>query len=146
MNKANENYNWWKDPKNQSAVDLPISIIQSEDCWTVSIRDDQEKYLGKSVKVCCSGSSKEQAVERLFEVIRIIHRLSEEKRLNYQRWVPFRRGDWSKTGGMWFVIFGIRFYFRYGRDMKFGWFIPFTRLNISVSSEWKIYREWKKSK
>ena len=55
-------------------------------------------------------------------------------------------GNWKHTGGGWFVIFGLHFYFRYGKGMKGGKYIPFTKLNISFHSEWAMYKKWKLSK
>lgn len=75
--------------------------------------------------------------------IRMTHDYSEECRLNYQRFVPFRKGDWKHTGWKWLALFGIHIHFRYGKGMKGGWYLPLTKLNISISNEWIIYQKFK---
>jgi len=155
------NYNWWEDPKNKEEIDkiswwnheersklvnLPIGLIEDGEYWIASTNDKTEEFLGKQLTGCGQGKTKEEAIKRLFDIIRWTHEYSEECRLNYQRWVPFRKGPWGKIGGNWFAIFGIHIYFRYGKRNKGGWFIPFTKLNISISSDWKIYRNYKTEK
>lgn len=153
-------YNWWEDPKNKEEVEklswwnhpenkenfsLPISITNSDNIWVATLNDETEKYLGKELSGCAQGETKQDAIEKMFMLIRMSHNYSEECRLRYQRWVPFRKGNWKHSGGKWFTIFGISTYFRYGKGMKGGWYVPFTKLNIRISSEWSIYRNWKKN-
>ncbi len=160
------NYNWWDDPKNKEEIEriswwdheqnkeiasLPIAIIQSQEgkegidgVWIASTNTETEKFLGNGLTGCAQGKTKEEAIKKLFYIIKITHKYSEECRLNYQRWVPFRKGDWSQRGGRWIVIFGIHIYFRWGKQNKHGWFIPFTPLNIIINSEWVTYKNWMK--
>lgn len=151
--------NWWDDPKNKEEVEriswwnhvenketfpLPISVICSDNHWTVTCNSDTEKLLGDKLHVVASGDTKEKAIRAMFQILKWTHEYSEECRLNYQRFVPLRIGDWKHTGGKWFTIFGINFYFRYGKGMKGGYYIPFTKQNISIRSDWTIYKNWKK--
>lgn len=154
-----QSYNWWKDHKNKEQVEklswwnheqnkdftnFPISIIKDDNgMFTVSTNEDTEKLIGITLHGVCSAKTKEDAIKQMFIIIKLTHDYSEDRRLSYQRWVPFRKGPWGHTGGNWFNIFGINVYFRYGRGMKGGWYIPFTKLNISISSDWKIYRNYK---
>lgn len=49
----------------------------------------------------------------------------------------FTRGSWRRRGSYWFTVLGICFNFRYGNNMIGGWYVPFTKLNISIFSYWK---------
>ena len=153
-----EAYNWWTDPKNKEEVyrhswwahpenkttfALPISVIKEGEMWVATTNKETEMYLGDRLHGCAQGETYKEAITHMFEIIRMSHEYSEECRLNYQRWVPFRKGDWKHTGGRWFVVFGHQIYFRYGTGMQGGWYIPFTKLNISYSSEWTGYKKWK---
>lgn len=151
-------YNWWEDPKNKEEVEriswwnhpenkeyfrLPISVIRTDNVWVATCNDDTKVFLGEHLHGCAQGDTKEEAIQRMFELIQLAHNYSEECRRKYQRWVPFRKGAWNRTGGTWFVIFGIHFYFRRGKGMKGGRYIPFTKLNLSIYSEWAMYKRWK---
>ena len=93
---------------------------------------------------CAQGKTKNEAIKEMFAMIKIAHFYSEDCRFNYQRFVPFRKGDWKHTGGRWFAIFGIHIYFRFGKGMKGGWYFPLTKLNVSISNDWTTYRKWKR--
>ncbi len=153
-----DNYNWWTDPKNKKEVErlswwnhpenkemfqLPISVIESDGVWVATCNDETDKFLGEKLHGGAQGKTKEEAIDKMFHIIRITHDFSEEEKLNYQRFVPFRKGDWKMIGGKWFNIFGIGFYFRVGKNMKHGKYIPFTNVNVRISSDWKSYRIYK---
>ena len=157
---SKKNYNWWEDPKNKEEVErlswwnheknketfsFPISVVKDGDCWVATCNDETKKLLGDRLHGCAQGKTKEEAIAEMFMMIRMSHNYSEECRLNYQRWVPFRKGDWKHIGGSWLIIFGIHINFRYGKGMKGGKYIPFTKLNISIYSEWITYRNWKRN-
>lgn len=146
------NYNWWKDPKNKEEVEklswwnhdenieiinFPIAVIKEGEYWTASTNNLTSKLLGDKLTGCASAKTKEEAIQRMFNIVRITHEYSEECRLSYQRWVPFRNGPWGQIGGNWIIIFGILIYFRYGKKMKGGWYLPLTKLNISITNEWR---------
>lgn len=150
-----ENYNWWDDPKNKEQIEkiswwnheenqdffmLPLSVTESEGCWVACCNEETEKLLGKGLHAVAQGTTKEDAILKMFRLVKMLHEHSEDCRLNYQRWVPFRKGTWKHIGGKWFTVFGLHFYFRHGKNMKRGRYIPFTDLNISTSNEWKIYK------
>jgi len=159
-----EEYNWWTDPKNAEEVKriswwdwpeskysfpFPLAVI-SEDTsdgkvWVVTGTSETEKLIGK-ISGSAQGDTREEAIEKYFKLIKWQYEYLIEKRLDYERWVPLIIGPWKHTGGKWLSIFGIDIYFRYGKNMKYGWYIPFTKLNISIHSQWKTYRNWIKNK
>lgn len=160
--KKDKNYSWWTDPKNKKEVDkiswwnhpknqvfinFPIALINDGKYWVASTRTDKSgKFLGEDLTGVSQGKTRKEAIEKLFLMIRYAHSYSEDCRLSYQRWVPFRKDSWGKIGGNWFSIFGFHIYFRYGKGNKEGWFVPFTKLNISFSSDWTVYKRYKEKK
>jgi len=155
---SKEKYNWWTDPKNKEYIDklswwsheenkqmipFPVSIKNDGNVWVATCNDETKKLLGENLYGCAQGKTKEEAIQKMFILIKMAHDYSEGCRLSYQRWVPFRKGDWKHTGGKWLIIFGIQVYFRYGNGMKGGWYVPFTKLNIYFSNEWIAYKKYK---
>jgi hypothetical protein len=137
---------WWEDEKNKHDFEFPVSVVNESGVWVATCNENTKVLLGDKVHACAQGNTKDEAIRKMFSMIRFMHEYSDECRMNYQRFVPFRKGDWSQTGGKWFVIFGINFYFRYGSKMKHGWYFPFTKLNISINNEWVEYSRLKKNK
>lgn len=136
---------WWEHPENKTFLQIPISIIEKDGYCVIAANKDTEKMCGDLFSgINASGQSREETLNSFFELIRVSQRWEIDRRLSYERWVPFRRGSWNRRASFWFVIFGINFYFRYGKHMKGGWYIPFTKLNISVTNLWKTYNRWKK--
>lgn len=146
MKIEKENIQWWNDSKNKEFFNLPISIIKNDEWYIAAINDDTKSILGDNINACAQGKTKEEAVQKMFQIIRLSLNYNVECKLNYQRFVPFRKGNWKYNGGKWFIIFGINFYFRYGNNMKGGKYIPFTKLNISISNLWKTYKNYKINK
>lgn len=134
---------WWNNPANKENYEFPISVIKSDNCWVATCNDDTKKLLGDRLHAVAQGKTKEEAISKLFVLLRLTHNYSEQCRLNYQRFVPFRKGNWGQVGGTWFTVFGLHVYFRRGKGMKGGFYIPFTKLNISFSNEWKLYSRFK---
>lgn len=131
---------WWEHPENKTFLQIPISIIEKDGYCVIAPNKDTEKMCGDFFNgINASGRSREETLNSFFELIRVSKRWEIDRRLSYERWVPFRR-----MANHWFAIFGITFYFRYGKNMKRGWYIPFTKLNISVTNLWKTYNKWKK--
>ncbi len=141
-----EDFNWWDKPENKETFDLPISVIHSDGYWVAAFTKETQLLLGEQMNQCAQAETKEEAIKQLFVIAKSTSEYDEECRLNYQRWVPFRKGDWKHIGGKWIIIFGIHIYFRYGKGMKGGAYIPFTQLNVSVSSEWSLYKKYKAKK
>lgn len=137
---------WWNHPENKKFFSLPVSVVKDGKWYVASTNSETEKYLGQDLTGCAQGKTEEEALNRLFQVIKWCHEHSEESRLRYGRWVPLKIGPWGHTGGNWFAFFGLNVYFRYGKNMKGGFYIPLTKLNISFTNEWTTYRNWKKER
>ena len=136
---------WWEHPENKTFLQIPISIIEKDGYCVIAANKDTEKMCGDLfIGINASGQSREETLNSFFELIRVSKRWEIDRRLSCERWVPFRRGSWNRIASHWFTIFGINFYFRWGKNMKEGWYIPFTKLNISVTNLWKTYNRWKK--
>lgn len=156
-----ETYNWWTDPKNaeqvkriswwdhpenKTTIDFPLAIVEDHGHWVVAGSEETKQLIGEDLCHCGSGESKEDAIRNFFALTRLSIDFERERAMRYQCWVPFRKGPWSHKGGRWLAVFGIHFNFRYGKNMKHGWYIPFTKLNISVRNEWMTYKRWRQSK
>lgn len=137
----NSNYDWWEDKENKETFPLPISVVKSGNIWTATFNKETEKWLPKGFHSCSQGDTKKEAINEMFKTVSFIYDYLEKCNLKYQRWVPFRHGNWKQTGGTWFAVFGFNFYFRNGKGMKYGWYIPLTKLNISIQNEWNVYRK-----
>lgn len=137
---------WWDHPENQTFIKIPIAIIKDEDRYIASLSDDKNQYFGEHVHACVSAKSREEAEEKLLEMARFMVEFYRDRELSYQRWVPFRKGPWKSIGCKWFSIFGFHVYFRYGKGMKGGNYVPFTKLNITFSSDWSVYKKYKTKK
>lgn len=145
---SNEHYKWWEDEKNQIKIDFPISLTSGEHrgvmYFVATTNEHTKKYLGELCQGAGQGNTKEEAINELFSSLRVLHQFNMDRMLNYERWVPFRIGNWLHIGGTWFAIYGFKFYFRYGSGMKGGRYIPFTKLNISITNLWIVYKKWKR--
>ncbi len=137
-----ERISWWRDPKNKEFFGLPISVMKDGEHWIASLNEETEKYLGKDLHGIGQAKTKEGAINDMFMMIRISHDYFKTNMLNYERWVPFRKGAWSRCGGKWIAIFGIMVSFRYGDRMQGGWYVPFTKLNIRIVNHWGAYRQY----
>ena len=155
--KKTKNYNWWQDPanwkevqelswwehnENKITVPFPLSAIQNPDgSWTVSGNRKTEKLVGDTgLSQVATSYTKEDAIEEYFKLMKFVYETTKEDADRYERWVPFLKGPWSSIGGKWFQVFGIMIYFRTGKNMKGGWYVPFTNLNITITNKWKSYQ------
>lgn len=128
---------WWNDSKYKMTIPLSISIIQDEYGFTASFNSETKLYLGYHLDFCSFAETENEAIYQLFEQFRFhVHYLTNCE-LKYQRNTLFIKGDWSKVGGSWFTIFGIGLYFRYGKGMKGGVYIPLTKMNVSLINKWR---------
>lgn len=117
-------------------LQIPIGIESYDDgivLFSVEQTDDIIGNLGIVIQEDTLNKAKAQALDILKYHIKYLEKRSNELDL----WKPFQKGQWSHIGGTWFTVFGIHVYFRYGDGMKGGWYIPFTRLNITVNNYWK---------
>lgn len=85
-----------------------------------------------------TGKSLEEATKQFWISYKVIHEYYKERSNELDKWKPFQKGPWGKTGGNWFTIFGFHFYFRYGKGMQGGGrYVPFTKLNVMINSSWR---------
>lgn len=143
FNSIERAINWWEKPENKTTIEIPVSMIQEADgSWVIGSNKETEDLLGNHLSsIVDSGKTREIAIKKFFEVMRFLHEYSVDRKMSYSRWVPLKVGPWKK-GGRWVEIFGIMISFRYGDSMKGGWYVPFTKLNISVYNGWVNYRKF----
>ncbi|HRG39269.1 MAG TPA: hypothetical protein PK289_12130 [Bacteroidia bacterium] len=131
---------WWLDGKNQTTVELPIACIEKNGVFIVTTTEETKKYIGDYIHGDGFGTTREEAIDMMFEGMRAVIDFDRRCRLSYMRFVPFLKGDLQSIGGTWFTIFGLQFYFRYGKGMKKGFYLPFTKLNIRFTNYWRVYK------
>lgn len=90
-----------------------------------------------NLPILTQGETKEEAIRKFWIIANIHLDYLNERKHQADKWEPLRIGPWKSKGGRWFTIFGQHFSFRYGKQNKGGWFVPFTKLNISYYNEWK---------
>lgn len=99
---------WWEHPENKITIELPVSIIQDGDYWCIGSNRETEELIGENLSsISATGHTKEEAVARFFWLLKASYSIEQKGRIKYQRWVPFRKGDWGHVGGKWFVVFGL---------------------------------------
>ena len=86
--------------------------------------------------IAVQGKSYKEAENRFWKMALDIYKHHESRSQELNRWKWFQKGNWKSIGGTWFTVFGIMVYFRYGKPMIDGWYIPFTNLNIRISNYW----------
>lgn len=130
-------------------AEIPINIVKDEyNTYIAWFNEEAYKFLPERLCKGCveSDISEDLTIKNLFLSLKILYDYKEDCALRYQRLVPFICGDWKFSGGWWFTVFGLSFYFRYGKQNKGGFFIPFTKLNIQITNYWKIYKKYKDEK
>ncbi len=111
------------------------SIENGKEYYVIVSTEESEDILQNPIVV--QGHTLEDAKKKFWRSVRSINKYHTRKANLYDLWRPLVLGPLGKTGGNWFSIFGIHVYFRYGKGMKGGKYIPLTKLNISVSNQWK---------
>lgn len=127
--------------KEHITLHIPALLIREENCFVVVATDEGEAMLGQPAY--SQGSTREEAEKEFWAMLRIMNEFHEERSRELDCWKPFQKGNWGHIGGTWFTIYGFHFYFRRGRGMQGGWYVPGTKLNISISNYWK-HRKIKK--
>lgn len=118
-----------------STIGLPIVVVKEEDTYCIAATDEAEAMIGQSAY--SQGKTREEAEKDFWNMIKMLHQYHEERSRELDLWKPFQKGDWGHIGGTWFTIFGFHVYFRSGQGMKGGWYVPGTKLNISISNYWR---------
>lgn len=116
-------------------ISIPVEMIQEGETVFISTTEEAEKILGFSSYG--DGKTKEEAEKQFWSMIRFMNEYYKERSDKLDCWKPFQKGDWKHIGGTWFIIFGIHVYFRTGKGMKGGRYIPFTNLNIMINNHWR---------
>lgn len=119
-------------------IKIPITLIKinGSDEVLLSFSDKKEYFINESIYG--TGKNVEEAEKMFLEMAQFNAKfyLSEHNKLN--KLAIFMKGPWSHIGGRWFTILGINVNFRYGKNMKHGFYIPFTKLNINITNAWLI--------
>lgn len=123
----------------KSEITLPIDLIIEDGVFIISTTTGSENLFG--APIIAQGKTREEADKRFWELVRFVSDYNRERSLALDRWKPLSVGPWKHTAGKWFIVFGFGFYFRMGKHMKHGWFIPFTNLNIMFTNHWKKHKE-----
>ena len=128
---------WWEHPENKTTIELPVSMIWDGKYWSIAGNSETERLFGKGLIQGACGKTKEKAIKEFFTLIKIVFEDYKNSSDKYEKWVPFIKGPWKHIGDQWFQVFGIHVYFRIGKGMQGGWYVPFTKLNISTNNLWR---------
>lgn len=137
-----ETYNKYFADAERITIGLPAILVKENDTYFITTTDEGEDILGQSPYG--QGKTREEAEEEFWKMVKFMIEYHEKRSRALNLWKPFQKGDWSHIGGSWFTIFGINVYFRYGKGMQGGWYIPWTKMNISVNNYWSVYKKTKK--
>lgn len=116
------------------SVPLEVEIITSEEGVCISTTDKSYDIIGFHIVV--QENTLEAATEHFWKSAKIASSYHQKRSKELNKWKPFQKGEWKSTAGSWFIVYGFKFYFRYGADMKGGWYIPLTKMNITITNLW----------
>ncbi len=122
-------------------LEIPVGMIEGDGGFVIFNTKETDQILGK-VSIVIQEESLEEA-KRVYLILLKSHiEWAEDRSRQLDKWKPFQKsGKNTMTRSFWFMIFGMHFYFRRGKGMKGGWYIPFTNLNISFHNYWIPYRK-----
>ncbi len=120
--------------KEITQLTIPVEIIQDGEYCVLATNDESEKILGQPIVV--QGNTFEQAEKEFWISVKCINQYHSDRSRELDKWKFFQKGPWNEIGGTWFTLLGININFRHGEGMNGGWYIPFTKLNISVHNYW----------
>lgn len=126
--------------KTKTNAYLPIQMEEVEYGFIATPSEETLKYL-PDIPLVGAGVTKEAAMEDMFFSLNVLFQYHEEKHLAYERMIPLVIGP---KGSRWIMIFGFFISIRYGKQNKGGWFIPFTKVNISIQNRWTQFRSYLK--
>lgn len=115
---------------------IPVLILREKD-QSVSIVSYSETDRMLPNSPSGHGKSLEEATLNFWLSHNIQQEYIENMAKKAYKWVPIRIVPWKQIGGQWLSIYGFRFYFRYGKGMRGGRYVPFTLFNITFSNYWK---------
>jgi hypothetical protein len=138
MSDKNKWIGWGYKPE-PIKLTIDAILIRDVDGFFITSNDEGEKIFGNAYG---QGKTIEEAEKEFWNMVKFINDYNEERSREFDKWGLFQKGDWKHIGGTWFTLLGINVYFRTGKGMKGGWYVPFTKLNISIHNHW-IKRELK---
>jgi hypothetical protein len=121
-------------------IEIPVNYVIDQDGICLFGTEETDNILGTKIGIVVQESTLQEAKDMYLSILKYHLTYLEERSKKLDNWMLFQKGDWSHIGGKWFTIYGFHFYFRYGKGMKHGWYIPFTKLNISITNCWKVKR------
>lgn len=122
---------------NTDKIEIPIGYEQDGDIVVLFNTSDTDKLIGANIGIVVQGDSVAEAKRQYLLTLSGHIQWLEKRSRELEKWKPFQKGDWKHIGGKWFTIFGINVYFRTGKGMKGGWYVPFTKLNVKIFNHWK---------
>lgn len=129
----------------EEEIEIPFKVIRTttniteeKEYWCLTPSKDYD-FFGCGIVV--QGDSYQDAVDQFWNTVASCCEFHKDKSDMYYKTCPLIIGPWSRTGGRWIKSFGVGIYFRYGKGMKGGFYVPFTKLNISFSNAWKYKKK-----
>lgn len=121
-------------------VPIEIEYIETQNGKFVGVLS-KDSPLHDYYSIVVQANSLEELTQEVYKHMRIMSDFERDQRLKfYRQGIQF--GPWgggSIIKSWWFCIFGMHFSFRYGKkNMKGGWYVPFTKLNISFTNYWRV--------
>lgn len=116
-------------------LNIDVELVREDEYFILATTDKSKELLGEFI--CVQGKSQQEVETEFWEMLKFINDYNKERSDELNKWKPFQKGDWSHIGGTWFTIYGFHMYFRKGKGMIGGWYVPFTDLNISVHNFWR---------
>lgn len=116
-------------------IKIPVLITEMDGKFVFKTDDEGEKIFGGPI--ISQGNSIEEATAAFIRIAKVYSRWMNERSQTLDRLHPFQTGPWSRNAGRWVSIYGINIQFRVGKGMKYGFYIPFTKLNIRFTNHWK---------
>ena len=126
-------------------IKIPVEKTQEENIISLIPSEETYKTFEPYIFFVAKGGTLEEAEKDYFNILNEHIKWLQEEHLKLNCWKPLRLGPWENGMGKWFSVFGMHFYFRIGKGMQGGFYIPFTNLNISFNNNWKTLKKWKKN-
>ena len=115
-------------------LELPVEYIKDEKFHIIKTNKKSEDIFEQFFIV--QGDSFEEAEREFWQMVKFNSNFHKVRSGELNKWKLFQKGPWGQIGGNWFTILGINIFFRYGKNMKGGWYVPLTKFNISVHNYW----------
>lgn len=125
-------------------LELPVLYYYKNGHHVLVSYEATDKLL--DIPVVVQKNTKEDAIKAFWITVSIHLQHLNDRSCLLDRVHPLQIGPWKHRGGRWFSTFGLNFYFRVGKGMKGGFYLPFTNLNVSFSNYWKNRKKIKINK